>query len=163
MSHALFTALLQDLVQVRDLFGQDIDGLVQVAVAGGLGDVGVSSQGVYGSCFAELAQGEKRLVERSEGSGVLRGADHTAVCGQVPGEELDYVSGDVEHGRIGNQREASGSVDDLVEENRPTRGFTSVCDDSPMSSSGPFAYLIRFSGSCFAEKTSLSKDDSSRT
>ena len=128
---------------------------MQVAVAGGLGGVRVAGQAVHAPGFTEPAQGEERLAERAQGAGALRGPDHAAVGGQVAGEELDHVAGDVEHGRIGDQRGASGSVDDLVEENRPTRDFTSVWGNSPMSGPVFFAYLIRFSGSRFAEKTSV--------
>ena len=51
-------------------------------------------------------------------------------AGQVPGEEFDYMVGDVDRGGIEGQCGASGSVDDLVEENRLARGFASVWDDA---------------------------------
>jgi len=73
----------------------------------------------------------------------------------VPGEDLDHVAGDVEHGRIRDQREASSSADDFVEENRPTRGFTSAKNNWEMAAPAHFVNFIRFSVSMLAEKISV--------
>lgn len=67
VAHTLLLALVQNPVQVRALVGQDVDGLVQVAVTGGLGDARIAGQAAHASGFTEPAQGEERLAERAQG------------------------------------------------------------------------------------------------
>ncbi|MFB9207255.1 hypothetical protein ACFFV7_39125 [Nonomuraea spiralis] len=44
MGHALASAAAENLVQVRRLAGEDVDAFVEVAVAGCLGDAGVTGE-----------------------------------------------------------------------------------------------------------------------
>ena len=80
--HAFCAEPLQNLVQVGGMLGKDVDGLVQMAVAGGLGDVRIVGQAVDGSCFAEPAQGGECLMEWSQSSRALGGASRLAVCSE---------------------------------------------------------------------------------
>src|SRR5699024_1277228 len=63
---ALLAAPLQGLVQVGGLVGQGVDGLVQVAVAGGLGNACVTDQAVHAAGLAEPAQCHDLLTERPQ-------------------------------------------------------------------------------------------------
>lgn len=108
MVHALLPALGKDSVQVRGLFGQDVDAFVQVAVAGGLRNTRIPGQAVHTRAVAEPAQHQHRLPERPQRPRTLRSADLTPATSKQPGEELHDRARDVEHGSIGDQREASG-------------------------------------------------------
>ncbi|SOE24453.1 HEAT repeat-containing protein [Streptomyces sp. OK228] len=105
-------------------------GLLWVDVEG-LGEASVVGQTVHAAALAEPAEHQHRLPERAQCPGSSRRADPPAVGGQQAGDELDAVVRDVERGNIGDQREASGSADDLVSETCPTRGFASVHGPSP--------------------------------
>jgi hypothetical protein len=88
--------------------GQDVDAFVEVSVSGGLRDPGVASEAVDAAGLAEPAQYEHSLTEGAQCTGSPRRADPAAVSGEQTGEVLHDVAGDVEHGNIGDQREASG-------------------------------------------------------
>lgn len=92
VAQALLAAPLQDLVQVGGLIGQNVDGLVQVAVTGGLENTRIMGQAVHAPGMVEPAQREERLPKRDQGTVTLWGTDHAAVCGQESGEELDHVA-----------------------------------------------------------------------
>lgn len=100
-THLLLTAAVQNLVQVRGLSSEDIDALVQVAVAGGLGDAGVPGQAVHAAALTEPAQDQDRLPERAQRSRSARSVETTAMGGEKPGQVHHYVAGDVERGSIG--------------------------------------------------------------
>lgn len=82
MGHALASAVLQYLVQLRGLFGQDVDAFVQVAVAGGLGNASVAGQAVHAATLAEPAQDQHRLAKRSKRPTTAPSTDPPPMCGQ---------------------------------------------------------------------------------
>ncbi|MGI5254086.1 hypothetical protein [Actinacidiphila glaucinigra] len=114
VGHALAPAAVQDLVQVRGLGGENVDAFVEVPVAGGLGDAGVAGQAVHAAAFAEPAQDQHGLTERTKCSAAARSADPPPVRGQQAGKVVHDVARDVERGNIADQREASVVADDLV-------------------------------------------------
>lgn len=107
-------ASVECLVEVRGACGQDVDALMQVAVAGGLRDPRIPGQAVHAGAVAEPAQHQHGLAEAAQRPGPARGADAAAMGRQQPGQVLHHRARDVERGNMGDQREASGSVDDLV-------------------------------------------------
>jgi len=110
----LALTFLQDLVEIGCLGCEDVDGLVEVAVAGGLRDPGVAGQTVHAAALAEPAQHHDRLAERAQRAGALRCPQRPAVGGEQTGKVFHDVARDVERGNIGDQREASGCMDSLV-------------------------------------------------
>lgn len=66
--------VFEDLVQVGSLVGQHVDTLVEVAVAGGLGDVVVPGQSVDGCVLAKPSQDQDRLFVTGQGAGARAGA-----------------------------------------------------------------------------------------
>ncbi|WP_262009218.1 hypothetical protein [Streptomyces sp. FIT100] len=78
VGHALASALVQDLVQVRGVGGEDVDAFMQGALVGGLGYAGVAGQAVDAS--AESAQHQHGFVERVERAANVRSADSPPVC-----------------------------------------------------------------------------------
>src|SRR5689334_8364244 len=87
--HALAMTPGQDFVQVRGMVGENIDALVQVAVAGGLRDAGIAGQAMHAPALAELVQHQHRLSEWPQGSRAARGADPAPMRDKKAGEELD--------------------------------------------------------------------------
>lgn len=130
---ALGLALVQDLVQIRGLVREDVNSLVEIAVAGGLGDPGGAGRAVHAAALVEPAQHHDRLAKRPQRTRALRCPQGPAVRGEQLRDELHDVTWDVEHGNIGGQRKASGSCGRSCGENRPTRGFTCVCGRGPCS------------------------------
>lgn len=64
--HVFVLIAVQDLGQVGGLVCQDVDAFVQVAVAGGSGDAGVTGQAAHAAAFTEPAQYQHRLAERAQ-------------------------------------------------------------------------------------------------
>ena len=115
MAHALLLAAGEDVVQFGGAVREDVNALVEVAVAGGLGDAGISGQAVHAAAFAEPAQDEYGLAERAQRPAAARGSDAAAVSGQQTGQVLHDVAGDVEPGVVGDQRASlSGEAADCV-------------------------------------------------
>jgi hypothetical protein len=92
VAQALPAAAVQDLVQVGGAIGQDIDPLVQVAVAGGLRDARTAGQAVHAAGLAEPAQHEHGLGVREPGRmAIIPATDRrperrplTVTCGVTP-------------------------------------------------------------------------------
>lgn len=124
--HPLFPAAFQHLVYVWGMGGQDVDAFVQVAVSRGLRGAGVPGQAVHAAALTKPAQHQHGLAEGTQRPRALRGADPAAVRGQQPGQALHHVARDIEHGNIGDQREASGVPELDLGRPVPTRGFTST-------------------------------------
>lgn len=105
---ALLPALGEDSMQVRGLLGEDVDTLVQVAVAGGLRDTRVAGQAVHATSVAEPTQDHDRLPKRAQGTRSPRCTDPAAVSAEQLRQHLHDMARNVEHGNIGDQREAPG-------------------------------------------------------
>lgn len=73
--------------------GQDVDALVQVAVAGGLRYPGVESQVVDLAAVAEPAHDQHGLTERPQRAAARRRADRPEVGDQQSGEKLHDRAG----------------------------------------------------------------------
>lgn len=111
MAHALLLAAGEDVVQFGGAVHEDVNALVEVAVAGGSGDADISGQG-SAAALAEPAQDECGLAERAQRPAAARGSDAAAVSGQQTGQVLHDVAGDVKPGVVGDQREPSGEAAD---------------------------------------------------
>ncbi len=85
----------------RGLVGEDVDALVQVAVAGGLRDAGIAGRTVDAAVLPEPGQHQDGLPERGRRPRPARGPQAAAMPGRETGEELDDVARDVERGSIG--------------------------------------------------------------
>ncbi|MGY3061303.1 hypothetical protein ACVWZD_005548 [Streptomyces sp. TE3672] len=144
-------------MQVGGLVGEDIDALVQVAIAGGLGDADVAGQAVHAAAFAEPAEHQDRLAERSKCPGAFRSPDLSPVGDQQSRKEFHRVARDVERGNISDQREASGSADDLARETCPTRGFMPVRSQGQRVWSAPVRRFRPVREDHFAERTSVTR------
>ncbi len=93
----------QDVVQVGvDGGGQHGHGFVAVAVGGGAGDAESCADQAEVAAGADPDQGEQGLPVAGQGAGPGAGTDLAAVRGQQGGKVVDELSGDVEHGRIGD-------------------------------------------------------------
>src|SRR5262249_53471377 len=97
---AVGRGLLQGLVQVGGASGQDLDALVQVAVARGRRQS--EPQGVQPEVGLppEPRQHEQGLVEAGQSPRTLRSAAGPPLGEQQPADEANQFTGDVEHGRI---------------------------------------------------------------
>lgn len=108
------TQFAQHLLQLRGLGGEYVDAFVYVTIGGGQADGMVAGQGIGTAAVTEPAQDHHRLTERGKCTRAAWGADGAAVGGQQASQVGDHRAGNIEHGRIGNQREASASVDAVL-------------------------------------------------
>lgn len=97
--------LFEDLVQVGSLVGQYVDTFVDVAVAGGSGEVVVPGQSVDGGVIAKPPQDQDCLFATGQGAGACAGAAALVLGVQqdrkVPNGGLVHVEG----GSRGNHME----------------------------------------------------------
>lgn len=82
VAHPLRAAAVQRFVQLGGRVGQDVNCLVEVAVAGGLRESRGAGQAVHAAGLTEPTQHEDGLPEGAQRTGALRGADPAAVAGQ---------------------------------------------------------------------------------
>ena len=111
---ALVPGPFQRLAQLRGLFGEHRDDLVQVAVGGGPGDAVVAGQRIGGGAVAEPAQPQHRLPEAGQRPAAPRGAAAAPLGQQQLRGELRQFPGDVKRGTIGDHVEPSGRSDLVV-------------------------------------------------
>ena len=108
MAQCVFLGLLQGLVQVGGLVGQDGGAFVDVAVGSGAGDGVVGGQAGGVGAVAVVAQDEDGLVVAGQRPCVGAGAQSAAVGAQEAGQVADQFLGDVECGTTGDQRSLPG-------------------------------------------------------
>jgi hypothetical protein len=102
---ALVAAVLQRLVQIRGLGLQHVDGLVEIAVGGGLGDAQAAADQRDVAALTEPHQREQGLLAAAQRPGAGAGTPGAAFVGEQPGQEGHQLAGHVEHGRIGDHVE----------------------------------------------------------
>ena len=103
--HPRGQGVLQLLLQPRRAGREHVDGLVQVAVSGGLRQPEAAAEPRDVPFVPEPGQGEQRLPVAAQPAGSLPRADLAAVTGQQAGNEPDQVPGHVEHDTIGDHAE----------------------------------------------------------
>jgi hypothetical protein len=113
---ALLGHLGQGIVQVGGLGGEHPDTLVAVAVGRRARQPEPGTDDLDVAPGAEPNQHEQRLAEAGQQASALAGAQHTAFGAQQLGQLQHQFTGDVEDGRISDQRGVLGGLD-LVQEN----------------------------------------------
>jgi hypothetical protein len=113
---ALLGHLGQGVVQVGGLGGEHREGLVAVAVGGRAGHPEPSTDDRKLALGAHPHQHQQRLAKAGQQARPLAGAPCPALGAQQPGQLADQFTGDIEDGRIGDQRGVLGRLG-LVEEN----------------------------------------------
>jgi len=88
--------------------GEHADGLVEVAVGGGLGDPQALPDQRYVTALPEPHQREHGLIGAAQRPAAGPGATVDPLGAQQGGEELRQFGGHVEHGRIGDHVEPFG-------------------------------------------------------
>jgi hypothetical protein len=102
---ALVVAAGQRVVQVGGAGGEHADGLVEVAVGGGLGDPQAPAGQRDFAALPEPHQREHRVVGAAQRPGPGPGAAGEALGGEQLGYERHQLAGHIEHDRIGDHVE----------------------------------------------------------
>jgi hypothetical protein len=101
----------QRLGQVRRLFCQHGDDLIEVAVGGSPGDAVVAGQRAGGGAVAEPPHTQHSLPKAGQRPAPARGTAPPALGGQQLCDELGQFPGDVKRGTIGDHVEPSAEGD----------------------------------------------------
>ena len=98
-------AASQRFVQVGSAGGEHPDGLIEVAVGGGLGDSQALPDQRDVAALPEPHQREHGLISAAQRPGVGPSTAGNALGGQQLSQERHQLGGHVEHGRIGDHVE----------------------------------------------------------